>query len=157
MFSLFKRKPKYEDAGLEDLSHMLTGEDTDPTYKRELLSRERLDFSLDSLKHIDEYLEALHVQPPTDQDLTRVVLRCGAYVGEVIRRHSKEDFHWLAFPEAARLSPVVKSLGMGLGTARIASIFLRRSLFSFRTLANLWNRHVRFGSVAGQLRTFALC
>jgi hypothetical protein len=119
LLSLFKRKPQNQDAGLLDLAMMLAGDDDNPTYKRELLSPAKLDFSLESLRHVDEYLEALHKEPPTDQDLMRAVLRCGAYVGEVIRRNSKVEYHWLDFNEAARQSKLVKDFGMSLGTAGV--------------------------------------
>lgn len=119
MFSFFRRKPRHLDATFDDLARMLTDDDENPTPRRQLLSKEKLDFSLDSLRHMDEYLGALHAAMPPEQDLLRVVLRCGAYVGEVIRRHSAIQYHWVDFEEAARHSRLVKEMGMSLGTAGI--------------------------------------
>lgn len=97
---------------------MLSQDVGNPTYKRELLDPGRLDFSIASLERVDAYLDALHTEPPKDQDdLMRVVLRCGAYVGEVIRRNSPTEMHWIAFEEAAKHSAFVQSLGHSLGTA----------------------------------------
>jgi hypothetical protein len=89
------------------------------TYKRELLDERRLDFSVESLKHLDEYLRALHDDPPQEKELVRVVLRCGAYAGEVIRKNSPERMDWLTFQEAVKHSDSVKELGQSLGTAGI--------------------------------------
>jgi hypothetical protein len=57
--------------------------------------------------------------PPNQQDLVGVVLRCGAYVGEVIRKNSYNKMNWVAFKEAAKYSDYVKGLGHSLGTAGI--------------------------------------
>jgi hypothetical protein len=82
--------------------------------------REKTGFSLESLKHVDAYLEVLHGKPPQGEDeIVRVVLRCGAYVGEVIRKNSPDKMHWVAFKEAARYSAFAKGLGHSAGTAGI--------------------------------------
>jgi hypothetical protein len=119
MFNLFRKSPAFVDKEFSDLSRMLTQDTRLPTYKRELLDEKKLDFSVDSLKHIDAYLETLHGTPPQQQDLAVVVLRTGAYAGEVIRKKSSEKMHWIAFEEAAKHSEFVKGLGKSLGTAGI--------------------------------------
>jgi hypothetical protein len=98
---------------------MLFQERRRPTYKHELLDEQQLNFSLDSLKDIDRYLEALHASPPTQEDLLIVALRCGAYVGEVIRKNSTSTLNWITFEQAAKNSEYVKKLGRSLGTAGI--------------------------------------
>ena len=119
MFNFFRRSPSYANREFSDLSFMLLQERESPTYKRELLDERKLDFSVESLKHLDEYLEALHAAPPNQQDLVGVALRCGAYVGEVIRKNSYNKMNWVAFEEAAKYSDYVKGLGHSLGTAGI--------------------------------------
>lgn len=119
MFNFFRRMPRYANREFSGLSLMLFQERESPTYKRELLDERRLDFSVESLKHLDEYLEALHAAPPRQADLSVVVLRCGAYVGEVIRKNSHNKMNWVAFKEAAKYSDFVKGLGHSLGTAGI--------------------------------------
>jgi hypothetical protein len=115
----FRRSPKYSDADFSDLSAMLGGDLGNSMYKHELLDREKLDFSVESLSHIDDYLDALHADPPASvDDVLPVVLRCGAYVGEVIRRNS-HDLHWVAFKEAAKYSAFVKGLEHSAATAGI--------------------------------------
>ena len=119
MFSLFKKSaPVFCDAALEDLSRMLTQEDERPTYRRELLQAERLDFTLESLKHIDEYLEIVRQDEIPNEHMTPLVLRVGAYAGEVIRRNTTDiEFHWLDYKQGARRSSMVRSNGMCLELA----------------------------------------
>jgi hypothetical protein len=119
MLSFFRRSPSYANREFSDLSFMLIQEQQRPSYKRELLDERKLDFSTESLKHLDQYLEALHAAPPKKEDLVVVVLRCGAYVGEVIRKNSPSEINWVAFEEAAKYSDYVKGLGHSLGTAGI--------------------------------------
>ena len=111
MFSIFKRKPKYLDAAFQDLAQMLWQDQETPTYKRELLNASALDFSVDSLAAIDSYLDAIRLDTLDEGDLMRIVLRCGAYVGEVVRRHSSVELHWVDYDEAARESKMVKDVG----------------------------------------------
>ena len=81
MLNFSRRSPRYANQEFSDLSYMLFQERGTPTYKRELLDEQKLDFSIESLKHLDEYLESIHADPPHEKDLVGVVLRCGAYVG----------------------------------------------------------------------------
>ena len=111
--------PSYVNQEFEDLSLMLFQDREDPTYKSELLDEKRLDFSVESLKHLDSYLEVLHSARPQQKDLVGVVLRCGAYVGEVIRKNSPNKMNWVTFQEAAKYSESAKRLGHSLATAGI--------------------------------------
>jgi hypothetical protein len=119
MLSLFRKGPKFVDSEFVDLSLMLAQDDENPTYKRELLSKTRLDMSIESLHHLDSYLEVLHQNPPEGKDFSRVVLRCGAYVGEVMRRQQPGRFHWIAPDEAAKYSQTAAGFGESLATAGI--------------------------------------
>lgn len=116
MFSFFKRTPVFHDKAFEELAEMLWLDDEEPTYKREFLDPSRLDFSLRSLAHIDDYLDVVHTDEVEGEAMMRVVLRAGAYVGEVVRRHSKTEYHWVDHEQAARESRMVKDAGMHLGT-----------------------------------------
>ena len=120
MFSFFKRKPRFNDLAFKDLSEMLTADEESPTYRRDCLDPDRLDYSVDSLSHLDDYLQLVHdAQVEDPQELMRVVLRAGAYVGEVVRRNAPIEFHWMEYRHAARHSSFVKQLGMSLGTAAV--------------------------------------
>lgn len=125
MFSIFKKKPKlgrgpkFSNEALADLSRMLWEEELNPTYKKNLLSTENLDFSVDSLKSIDEYLEMVHAEQPCDEELLKIGLRVGAYVGEVIRKNSSVSYNWLDFDEAAKINKLVVELELHLATSAV--------------------------------------
>ena len=119
MISWFRRKPIDRNLALQDLSIMLFKDEEDPTYKMEFFNPEKLDFSIESLKHIDEYLEIIHKAPPDDREILKIGLRVGAYVGEVIRNHAKKNCTWLSFDESQKVNKNIKKLGMQLGTAAV--------------------------------------
>jgi hypothetical protein len=119
MFSIFRPGPRFVDKEFSDLSLMLTLDDQNPTYRRDLLHPDALDFSLESLRHLDEYLEILHLSPPEGPDFLRVALRCGAYVGEVMRRQSPGTYHWVAHKEAVKYSKLIAGFEYSIATAGI--------------------------------------
>jgi hypothetical protein len=120
VFDFFRKGPRFANEEFAGQAHMLTGDAANPTWKRELLDEKQLDFSPESLKHLDAYLEAVHGErPQTDDELNRVVMRCGAYVGEVIRKSSSVKLNWAAFKEAAKFSHYVSDVGFSAGTAGI--------------------------------------
>ena len=130
MISLFrKKKPKYSDQEYSDLSLMLTLDDINPTYMRELLNPSSLDFSLESLLHLDEYLKYIHKNPPKGNDFLRLVMRCGAYVGEVMRKNSSKELHWVTYKEAAKFSEYVS--GIEYSIASVAMIWHGKESLSF--------------------------
>jgi len=116
-----KREPVLQDEALADLSRMFLSDAEDPTPGVELLDASRFDFSLGSLAAMDEHLERMRARGLEGQDLLRFVLRAGAYVGEVIRRHTPppRQWHWLDYQGAVALDPRLKSLGNGIGTAAV--------------------------------------
>jgi hypothetical protein len=120
MFSIFRRRPNFVDQAFRELSDMLTDEETKPTCRRELLDRRRLDGSLESLRHIDDFLQQLHAQPPSEDALFHVALRCGAYVGEVFRAQPVgAGYHWAYYEDAAKYSAPLAGMGLSMGTAAV--------------------------------------
>jgi hypothetical protein len=63
----------------------------------------------------------MRVRKLADEESSRLILRAGAYVGEVIRRHTPPPrrWHWLDYEQAAKVQPMVASLGMSIGTAAV--------------------------------------
>jgi len=134
MFSFLKKKSKNSESpspastsdpvnsneALEQLADLLVQDDIvcDMYMGRELMCSQ-LDYSVDSLKLIDSYLEAVRTQPPEGEDMMRVILRVGAYVGEVIRRNTKKTISWLDFEEAEKMSSMVEGLGKQAGTLTV--------------------------------------
>jgi len=105
---------------LQDLSVMFYDAPHDPTPEVQFLSKDRLDFSVESLTHVEEYLDHVRKQTHSGKPLQILVLRAGAYVGEVIRRHAKsKTWHWLDFKEASRLAPEIGNSGRTLDTSAV--------------------------------------
>ena len=120
MLDFLRKSPRFANTEFAGLARMLTGDAANPVWKRELLDQAQLDFSLESLRHLDAYLETIHGErPQTDDELNRVVMRCGAYVGEVIRKNSSVKLNWAAFKEAAKFSDYLNDMGFSAGTAGI--------------------------------------
>jgi hypothetical protein len=72
---------KDQNEALSDLSRTFYEGGPTPTFGRELLDRKKLHFSVESLKHVDEYLEAARKNEDVEKEWNRTVLRAGAYVG----------------------------------------------------------------------------
>lgn len=123
--SLFRRKPKVEDEALGEVALMFKSPEMmtdDPTPGIELLDASRLDFSVESLGLVDDYLDAMRQKNLDDDAACKVVLRCGAYVGEVILRNASakgKTYHWIEYKEALKVSKMIAEFGESLGTAAI--------------------------------------
>ena len=79
----------------------------------ELLRRDRLDWSLDSLREVDAYLGQLHDRQDTlDAAAAEItVLRGGAYVGEVVRLgRSSGGFHWVDYDDYVPREPKLAAM-----------------------------------------------
>jgi|GEM_PF-1409553 len=115
-----KSTPKFQDKALEEMAQLyLTKSDTPGS---ELLNSSKLDFSEESLVIIDQYLAVMRQKNLEGESLMKFVFRCGAYVGEVVRRNAKDsEYHWIDFPTAAKLDKDkhIASLAEGLGTVAI--------------------------------------
>jgi hypothetical protein len=115
----FRRSPTVADDEFFELAALFSEDQQQPTARQALLNQGTLDYSLESLKRVDAFLEQLHSKPPEGEEAARAVLRTGAYVGEVIRRSSSHQLHWVTFKEAARCSELAKGLEYSLATAGI--------------------------------------
>ena len=114
-------RPKTQDDALCDLSRMFLRNPDGPTPFSDLLKPDLFDFSVESLRAVDAHLEQVRTMTWDDQERDVFILRCGAYVGEVIRRFtpSPKEWHWLAYKDAAAFHPFVASLGMSVETAAV--------------------------------------
>src|SRR5262249_54401325 len=75
-------------------------------FGRHLLDPKKLDYSVDSLKHVDAYLETIRKDKNVEKEWNRVVLRAGAYVGEVVRRNDKKTkWQWVDYETAKSINP----------------------------------------------------
>jgi hypothetical protein len=60
-----------------------------------------LDYSLESLKEVDNYLNILYknLGSLSDIEYQNVVVWGGAYIGEVIKRNASIEYHWVHYDE----------------------------------------------------------
>ena len=121
MWPFRSKQPKLLDAAMADLAAMFVSYPTDPMPCAEILKSAHLDFGLASLGIVDQYLEMVRSEGMEGELLVKFVLRCGAYVGEVIRQHSTEfrKWHWLDYDTALGVDSRLVSLGKCLGTAAV--------------------------------------
>jgi len=121
--ALFSRKPRLQDEALSELGQMFASPELvadDPTPGSELLDTSRLDFTVESLGFVDDYLHQIRNRNLDEggDDYYKLVLRCGAYVGEVILRNAKgRTFHWLDYKGALKINKSIADFGEGLGSA----------------------------------------
>ena len=115
-----KRQPKVQDQAFSELAQMFTNFPDDPTPGSELLHKSNLDFSVKSLVVVDKHLAKMRRKKLENENLTKFVLRCGAYVGEVVRRHARsKTWHWLDFESASKLSKDFVNYGKCLPTVAV--------------------------------------
>ncbi len=107
----------FQDDRLIAFSKLFFQPSDPPTLKQEWITAELFDYSIDSLKHIDRYLLAIRDQQASQEEWSRTILRCGAYVGEVIRRSSQAgSYHWLNYEDAVKVNSDVSEFGKSIGT-----------------------------------------
>ncbi len=123
--ALFSRKPELQDGALSDLGQMFASPEVvadDPTPGTELLDAARLDFTVESLGLVDDYLDEMRTRhlDESGDDYYKLVLRCGAYVGEVIRRNAEgRTYHWVDYKGAVRINESIADFGESLGGAAV--------------------------------------
>jgi len=76
------------------------------------LRRSALNYSAESLKVLDEYLEFLHKNRSlvVGPEAAITILRSGAYLGEVIRRGAKSHFNWVDYDEYIPSNPELREI-----------------------------------------------
>ena len=123
--ALFSRKPELQDEPLSELGQMFASPEVvsdDPTPGTELLDPSRLDFTVESLGFVDDYLDQMRKRRLEEggDAYYKLVLRCGAYVGEVIRRNAKgKAYHWLDYKGALKINKSIADFGESLGGAAV--------------------------------------
>ncbi|MES3032234.1 MAG: hypothetical protein V4699_03270 [Patescibacteria group bacterium] len=135
MFNLFKKQKRYKDLTLDIASvaaFLVNDSGSDlPNPLKEFLNSSKLDYSLESLKYVDSYLNEVRKNRKnlTNDQLVKVVVRCGAYCGEVVRKLSKKSLYWIDYDTAIVADPRVKSFDKSLYTFYI--LFAEPMDFSF--------------------------
>jgi hypothetical protein len=117
MLGFFKRK-KLIKAYLRGTATLMYRDVSDDPWDRENLTKRNLGFSIDSVRYIDRYTTRLMSTDLGDKLLREhfdiFVARIGAYIGEVIKENTRQDFDWYEFESVAaytyKLDGVYKSI-----------------------------------------------
>lgn len=138
----------------DDLAMMLWNEKGTPVWNREFFDGKNMNLTVDSLKHLDEYL--LNAFDPKivkeiDESLLRTFLRAGAYFGEVLSKNSIFTFEWIGYTDAMERNiefpePITPLDGLAFlhGVGNSMSLFpyttVRKALF-FRKSGRIISLH----------------
>jgi hypothetical protein len=102
--------PETIDVAIGQLAQMLFDVPDDPTPGQDLLDEVRMDFSVESLQELDDYLERVRRRFLSQPEKWVVIMRAGAYLGEVIRQQSgTKHYHWYDDQSAGRLDRRLRS------------------------------------------------
>ncbi|WP_100333051.1 hypothetical protein [Bacillus alkalisoli] len=122
MIQFFKKSKLIKDDLKGRASLMFKDVSEDP-WDQENLTIRNLDFSVESIRYIDVYVNRL-LTTQTGQELLsnhyeHFVVRIGAYVGEVIKQRITEDFQWYEADSIYLHSPKVEKPPIGIDTETI--------------------------------------
>lgn len=98
-------KIKNENRKVEDMGILLFT-DAKNNVLGKYLNVKKLDFSIDSLEEVDNYIEKTRKNKKklTEEEIKRIILRCGAYLGEAIRKNSGGDIIWISYEEGKKIN-----------------------------------------------------
>lgn len=77
---------------------------------KQYLQDEKLDYSIESLHIVDKYLDEVRKRKKTlnNKELSSIILRCGAYTGEVMKKNSKRKFTWMFYDDLVNQHKTLK-------------------------------------------------
>ena len=128
---------------MAELAIMFFDDPEDETFGNQYLEKGKLDFTIKSLLHVNEYLERVRNDESVEIEWNKVILRCGAYVGEVLRFHSERNLDWIDYQTALKVgNEEVKALPDVIGTAMV--LWDKQNMYIF-PLAKV-EKYLRHGS-----------
>jgi hypothetical protein len=113
------KTPEIMDEAMEELAEMLWDDEEEPTFHEEFLYDYDLDFSVDSVKILTDYLDEVKKLNPSEDELDILILRAGSYLGEVIRKSSKIVWHWYEDETADYFNPGFDDIPWSLGVSSV--------------------------------------
>ncbi len=118
------------DLVISQVATLLTDEMDTPFH--DFFEGKDLDYSFDSLKIIDSYLDEIRKKKHelSDEQYTKVVMRCGIYCGEVIKKHSKNSRRWIVYEDFMARNPEFKDK-FPMSVANGVALFAEPDNFSF--------------------------
>ena len=114
-----------------EISRLFFQTSDDPTIGADFFAPDALDYSIESLATVDDYLDKVRQHKDITSVWNKVALRCGAYVGEVVRRNcEKRELHWVDYENALELDNT-SFQGMGQSIGNSVSLYGGNSWFCF--------------------------
>ena len=106
------KRDKIKDKNKEVFSISLLLADDANNVLTKYLDKDKLDFTIGSLKVVDNYLDKVRKERKNlnEKDIQKIILRCGTYLGEVIRKSRPKQFVWLSYNSALEF-PSFKKFG----------------------------------------------
>jgi len=92
-----------ENTLVKGLSELTFKDVSDDPWDKNNLTKTKLNYSLESIGLIDEYIIRIKETVLVEQYLNTLASRIGAYIGEIIRRNLKNDYNWYNFFTVERL------------------------------------------------------
>lgn len=96
---LYKTKLSKDD--LKGIAKLMYKDVSEDAWDKENLTKRNLDFTVESIRYIDLYAKRLMDTVVSTELLNKhfdsFTNRIGAYIGEVIKKNIKQDFHWYEF------------------------------------------------------------
>ncbi|MFT9597071.1 hypothetical protein [Mesobacillus sp.] len=113
MFNVFN-KAKLQKDDLKGIAKLMYQDVFNDSWDKENLTKRNLDFTIESVRYIDMYTKRLMGTEFGTELLSKhfdnLVLRIGAYVGEVIKSNVNQDYHWYKSDSVENYSPNLNEL-----------------------------------------------
>lgn len=105
----FLNKAKLIKDDLKGIAKLMYQDVSNDSWDKENLTKRNLDFTIESVRYIDMYTKRLmNTEFGTEllnKHFDNLVVRTGAYIGEVIKNNIKQDFYWYESDSVYNYSP----------------------------------------------------
>jgi len=105
----FLNKAKLIKDDLKGIAKLMYQDVSNDSWDKENLTKRNLDFTIESVRYIDMYTKRLmNTEFGTEllnKHFDNLVVRTGAYIGEVIKNNIKQDFFWYESDSVYNYSP----------------------------------------------------
>ncbi|CAH0157662.1 hypothetical protein SRABI96_00875 [Peribacillus sp. Bi96] len=110
----FLNKTKLITNDLKGMAKLMYLDVSKDTWDQENLSKRNLDFTIESIRYMDVYTKRL-LTTETGKSLLlahfdTLVIRTGAYIGEVIKSEIKKDYKWYEFDSVFHYSSILDGI-----------------------------------------------
>jgi hypothetical protein len=122
MFGFLHNKKLVKD-DLKGIAKLMYQDVSDDPWDQENLNKRNLDFTIESVRYIDMYTNRLmnteFGAELLNKHFDNFVTRLGAYIGEVIKSNSKQDFHWYESDSVYNYSPNLEGVLSNIKTQSV--------------------------------------